>query len=226
MPAGSLTGVGGNARLTGMRRPRRFALLALLLPALALACSDSETVDEQLLATCSSNATATGARVYLACGTVNGNMVSVDIYAQEVGQEVDGYNIRVPFAPTVFQYRGFVDTATPFGTCDGSSVICTQNGSAANIDGEVVYGVTRPPATSGSLSNSKTLLGTLMFEAVNAASTGLSFTSPQTTTQCVSDATSGTALFRGNVTCLQTGLEVVGGINWDNADLQLGAGTP
>jgi hypothetical protein len=208
-----------------MRRPRRFALLALLLPALVLACSDSETVDEQLLATCSSNPTATGARVYLACGTVNGNMVSVDIYAQEVGQEVDGYNIRVTFAPTVFQYRGFVDTATPFGACDGSSVICTQN-AGANTDGEVVYGVTRPPATSGSLSNSKTLLGTLMFEAVHAADTGLSFTSPQTTTQCVSDTTSGTALYRDNITCLSTFLEIVGGISWDSADLQLGAGTP
>ena len=118
-----------------MRKRTARLLLAFVVPFLFLGCEDdgNNTPTIILDAACADNATATGSRVFLACNTVNGNMVSIDVIGAEISDEIDGYNIQLSFSPGSFRYTGFVTGANPFTPpCNnpGGQLLCTDNLSA------------------------------------------------------------------------------------------------
>ena len=212
----------------------RKLLLALVVPLLFLGCEelaglvpDNPTII--LDAACSGNATFTGSRVLLACNTVNGNLVSIDVIGADISSEFDGYNIHISFSPGSFRYTGFVTTAHPFTPpCNdpGGLLLCSDNLAAANTSGLVVYSVTLTGANPTGVTigtGNQAVLGTLMFEAVSVSSTSPVFSAPISTQMCVGPTTSGAALTAMDPIICPLGVTTVGGVSWDNASLLLPA---
>lgn len=200
-----------------MRRLRRPFLLALLLPLATLACSDDGGNDNPatLVAACSNPLPGTGSRVFLSCGTVSGGMISVDVFGAESGDVVDGYSLRINFAPTAFRYVGFALDQNLFGSaCGQGAVLCADNLSSANSSGEIVLGIdlVNSLQTGVTIGTTPQLLARLMFEAAAPANTTLQF-GAAAAPGCIGSSTSGNALTSFDSGCL-TGSTVIAGVTF------------
>jgi hypothetical protein len=214
-----------------MRRFARFLLIALPASLLLTSCNDSGSSDnpQQLVAACMATVTGSGARVYANCATSAAGMVSVELFAANVTDEVDAYNIVLNFSPSVFHYMGFSPSETLFApmVCNGGSVLCVDNANTnANSTGQVVYGVSLTGTNpTGVIPNpGPTRLGRLTFEATSASQTSLAFGAPAMG-GCVGSASTGSALMQVNFNdpnnnCVVT---VISGITFNQGSVTLSA---
>jgi len=213
-----------------MHRLTRSLLIVLPASLLLTSCSDDGNTDDplQLTASCASTLAGSGARVYADCGTSSGAMTSVVIYAANVSDEVDAYNIVVNFSPSVFRYMGFAPSETLFEptACTGGSTLCLDNHSTnANTSGQVVYGVTRIGTNPTGVvpGTGPTPLGRLMFEAVSDSQSAIAFQG-SATAGCVGDSTTGNALMTvassNGSSCLVT---IIPGISFGTGSVTLSA---
>jgi len=217
-----------------MLRPIPRVLVAAAALSLVAACSDDEDdpggTNLNLTASCSSSPSGSGPRVYLECFTVSQNLVTVDLWGEDIPDEIDAYNIVFSFSPSAFRYAGFVGTATVYSpnNCGGGAVLCLDNLSTnANTDGEVVYGVSLiglNPTGAVIGSGTRARLGQLMFEAAAASNTSLLF-SNVSNAGCVGDASTGNALltFTGSDSCVSS---VIAGVTFRTDPVTLSATSP
>jgi len=211
-----------------MRRHPLRLLIALLAPVLLSSCNNSSDGGDpmNLVAYCTSTLGGSGARVYAACGAASANMVSVDIFAAEVTDEVDAYNIVINFSPAVFHYAGFSPSDTLFGPtdCSGGGTVAVDNmNTNANSIGQVVYGVSciGNNPTGVVPGTGPKPLGKLMFQAVSDSQTGLAFAS-SASAGCVGSASTGNALMTVSSSsgCLAT---IISGISFGQGSISLSA---
>lgn len=207
-------------------------LLAAMLPTLFCGCTEGdEDGGPPLTAACDATPAGAGARVFLDCNSESGNMVSIDVIAADVTDEIDGYNIRLTFSPAAFRYTGFVSTAEPFmpacNALDGM-LLCFDNSADANNSGVVIYTVTLTgsnPIGHVIGAGNQAVLGTLRFQAASVSSTSLAFENPNTTGGCVSATNTGTGLTAMDATC-PSGVRFVAVSTFDDSSLTLSATSP
>jgi hypothetical protein len=212
-----------------MRRFPRTLLIALSASLLLTSCSDSGNDEDPLalIASCVSTLAGAGARVYADCATSSGAMVSVDVFAANVADEVDAYNIVVNFSPSVFRYMGFAPSETLFEptACSNGSSLCLDNlATNANTSGQVVYGVTRigvNPMNGVVPGTGPARLGRLTFEAVSDSQTAIAF-QMSASAGCVGQSTTGNALMTvsSSTGCLVT---IIPGISFGQGSVTLSA---
>jgi len=198
-----------------MRRNAPWLVLLVVVMLGASGCSEGDSDEPvNLAAACSNPVAGSGPRVYTACGTVSGSMVSVDVYGTEVSDEVDGYSLRISFSPTSFRYVGFALDQNLFGSACGQGTVCQDNGSNANTTGEVVLGIDLANSLLPGvvIGNSQRLLARLTFEAGAVATTTLAL-DLAAVPGCVGSSTSGNALHSFDNSCLQ-GVSVISGVTF------------
>ena len=201
-------------------RPTVMVVLATLL---LLGCSDGDAdviPGAGLTASCTAPLTGTGPRVFLDCGTVSGNLVTVDVIGADITDQVDAYNLIIFFSPSAFTYLGFDRKSTLFTTSDCDlvgDVLCLDNSGTANSDSRVVLGVSKIGVTPIGVTigtGSQQTLARLIFRAASASQTLPAF-STSAQAGCVGQDTTGTALLEviSSVNCAST---VISGITFSN----------